>query len=593
MEQLKKFLGTNLAFFIILTVIVFAIYGKTINYEFTNLDDDILISRNINFISEFRNIPKLFLASCYYSNDRPYYRPILSISFAIETILLRDNIKVYHLSNIILFILTLYLMYVFLAYLKQNTLILKFICLLAAVHPVFSSCIAWIPARNDTLLVIFLCLSFINLIKYADYNKYMNVLLFLLFFALALFTKETSLILIPMYIFFIYIFKLKITKKQMIKIIIGLLPIIICYFYLRTISISNSNINLFYWQTYGSNMLIGTMIYISKILIPDYIPVMMYDINLDINILIINILFILFLLFNFYKKFISSQHIIFGLIWLIFWLLPTFLINDYLLLFHRLLLPSIGIAFILCEFTNSIILKYPTSKKYFLIVFTILFCTYSYASYIQSDKYKNSAFYWANAYSDAPNYHAACHGIAKEYMEIRNYKKALDLLSTAEKYSPNRYLVDIAAVFLYQQKFDEAEKLLLKSIKTNTLTKDLAYGNLSKLYMHKNDVKKALYYAQAGYDLNKNDIEFSKLLITAYRLNNQFEKALNICFELLKHDKTNVQYYYTIGVLYEALANYKNALKYLNEGLKFDPENINFLQKIKSLKNMQKKLCLL
>jgi len=588
MGKIKNFLNTNLAFLIVLTVVVFAIYGKSINYELTKYDDSVLITKTINFIAETANIPKLFTTSCYYSNNYTYYRPILTLSFAIEAIMFGNNTKVYHLSNIILFIISIYLMYVFLTYLKQNTLILKFICLLIAVHPVFSSCIAWIPARNDTLLVIFLCLSFINLIKYADYNKYMNVLLFLLFFGLALFTKETSLMLIPMYIFFIYIFKLKITKKQMIKIIIGLLPIIICYFYLRTISISNSNINLFYWQTYGSNMLIGTMIYISKILIPDYIPVMMYDINLDINILIINILFILFLLFNFYKKFIGSEHIILGFVWFIFWLLPTFLINDYLLLFHRLLLPSIGIAFILCEFTNSIILKYPTSKKYFLIVFTILFCTYSYASYIQSDKYKNSAFYWANAYSDAPNYHAACHGIAKEYMEIRNYKKALDLLSTAEKYSPNRYLVDIAAVFLYQQKFDEAEKLLLKSINTNTLTKDLAYGNLSKLYMHKNDVKKALYYAQAGYNLNKNDIEFAELLITAYRLNNEFEKALNICFELLKHDKTNAKYYYTIGVLYEALADYKNALKYISEGLKFAPENINLLEKVKYLKNIQK-----
>jgi tetratricopeptide (TPR) repeat protein len=56
----------------------------------------------------------------------------------------------------------------------------------------------------------------------------------------------------------------------------------------------------------------------------------------------------------------------------------------------------------------------------------------------------------------------------------------------------------------------------------------------------------------------------------------------------LKHDKTNAKYYYTIGVLYEALADYKNALKYIDEGLKFAPENINLLEKVKYLKNIQK-----
>jgi Flp pilus assembly protein TadD len=77
---------------------------------------------------------------------------------------------------------------------------------------------------------------------------------------------------------------------------------------------------------------------------------------------------------------------------------------------------------------------------------------------------------------------------------------------------------------LYEKKFEDAEKLLFKSAELVPATRDLVYGNLSKLYIHKNDVKKALYYAQAGYNLNKNDIEFAELLITAYRLNNEFKK---------------------------------------------------------------------
>ncbi len=584
MEKIKIFLSTNLAFLIVLTVVVFAIYGKSLNYELTKYDDDTLITKNINFIAETANIPKLFTTSCYYSNNYTYYRPILTLSFAIEAIVFGNNIKIYHLSNIILFILSLYFIYFFLSRLKQNTVILKFICLLVAVHPMFASNVVWIPARNDTLLIIFLCLSFLNLFSYLKNNSNISLFFFSMFFGLALFTKETSLILIPVYILFIYILKLPITKKQILKAITFLLPLIICYFYLRQIAVSNPDINIFECYKYPPKILTSVMIYISNFLIPDYIPVMIYKLNISPAIFIMNISFLLFLFFCVYKKIISISNILLGFVWLILWLLPTFLMDDYILLFHRFLMPVMGFIFIFHEITNNIILKYPVSKKYFIFIFIILFGSYSYASYIQADKYKNSFVFWANAYSDAPDYHVACHGFSQRYLEIGDYEKSKKYLLLAENFSPNRYLLDIAAVLLYEKKFENAEQLLFKSAELVPATRDLVYGNLSKLYIQKQDIKKAVEYAQMGYALNKNDIEFSKLLITVYMLNNEFEKALNICFELLKNDRTNAQYYYTIGILYEYLKDYENAIKYINLGLKFAPENIQLIEKFKSLR---------
>ena len=85
LSYISKIVKTNIFFLIILTIIIFKIYGKSINFNYTNLDDDLLISQNISFTSEIQNIPKLLLTSCYYSNDSQYYRPILSLSFAIES----------------------------------------------------------------------------------------------------------------------------------------------------------------------------------------------------------------------------------------------------------------------------------------------------------------------------------------------------------------------------------------------------------------------------------------------------------------------------------------------------------------------------
>ena len=166
MKYIKNFFNTNISFFILLIIVVFTLYGKAINFGLTALDDDILITKNINLISDYKNIPKLFTMSAFYDNTTAYYRPILSLSFAIESFFVRDNLKLYHLTNIILFVLSLYLFYLFCIELKLNSIITKFILLLIAVHPMFSSVVVWIPGRNDSLLTAFFISLKLLLVNY-------------------------------------------------------------------------------------------------------------------------------------------------------------------------------------------------------------------------------------------------------------------------------------------------------------------------------------------------------------------------------------------------------------------------------------------
>ena len=206
----------NIFFLITLTVIIFLLYGKSVFFSFTEHDDTLLISNNFEYISQITNIPKHFITSCYYNHDNIYYRPILSLSFAAESILFGLNTKIYHTTNIILFILALYTMFLVFIKLKFNINLLKFIFLILAVHPIFVSTVCWIPARNDTLLVIFLMLSLINLFNYIKTNSNKTLSLYFLCFTIALFTKETTLFFIPLYFSFIYYCDNKIRRKQSI-----------------------------------------------------------------------------------------------------------------------------------------------------------------------------------------------------------------------------------------------------------------------------------------------------------------------------------------------------------------------------------------
>ena len=63
--SLKNFIQTKLFFFIILSLVVFILYGKSINYEFLGPDERILIEQNIDKLSNMKNIPYFFTTSCY------------------------------------------------------------------------------------------------------------------------------------------------------------------------------------------------------------------------------------------------------------------------------------------------------------------------------------------------------------------------------------------------------------------------------------------------------------------------------------------------------------------------------------------------
>ena len=211
---MKQTLSKNIFFFILLFITIFAVYGKSLNFGLTELDDDTLLIRNINYISDYKNIPEFFLTDCYFGKKTQYYRPVLNISFSLEAICFRDNFKVYHLTNIFLFFLSLYLIFVFLSKLNFNKTVLKCLIIFFAVHPILASVPVWIPARNDTLLTIFIISSLICFIKYLNTDKFRFFLAHMFFFCMALFTKETSLLLILIYPLLVYCFNFKFSKNK-------------------------------------------------------------------------------------------------------------------------------------------------------------------------------------------------------------------------------------------------------------------------------------------------------------------------------------------------------------------------------------------
>ena len=75
-------------FCILIVMFCFVLYGHTLSYEITWLDDYYWLVLGKDFLSDISNWHKLFFADAFFSlNGGEFYRPLLSFTFIADILL--------------------------------------------------------------------------------------------------------------------------------------------------------------------------------------------------------------------------------------------------------------------------------------------------------------------------------------------------------------------------------------------------------------------------------------------------------------------------------------------------------------------------
>ncbi len=499
-----KFINSKIFFLIILIVVIFALYGKSINFELMDLDDKPSITNSLHYISNIKNLPKIFFQDTTYKNKSTYYRPVLMSSFSIETILFGYNTKIYHLSNIVMFIFVIYLIYLFFIKIKLNENISKAVCILVAVHPILTSNVVYVSTRAEMLMAIFLLLSFINFINYVETDKIKNLILFFVFLLPALLSKETAGISIFIFVAFVYAFDYKISKKQIVNSVIFFGCAVAIYMVCRFIAIPNAEASSFATvPILFLNAFNSLMIFTYKIFVPDYIAVLLYDVHITANMIFINSLTVAVLIFAFITKIVDRKKILFCLFWFLLFLFPNFCIYEQQILFHRILVPLIGVEIFIILLTDYLLTDFKWLKKYIVVLYVCLLILFSFLAWVQADKYKTQNDFMVNSYLDDKNRISSIQLI--EYcIQQGDFKKARELLAERTKNSLTyRDILQYAALELSEGNIDKAEETYLHL--EESITYDTIYKNLSKIYLIKKNYDKAFEYLDKFKKLSQND----------------------------------------------------------------------------------------
>ena len=257
---------------IIIFITAFLIYSNTLNHEYA-FDDDVITKKNYLVQKGTGGISEIFQHSYTYGFDRDnssVYRPLIIAMMAVEVGIVGNSPKTHHLINVLLYGFSCVLFYWMLLNLfalssggglrkefaqisrKTNTspiekknflsqshagnqstlIIILSMVFLFITHPIHTEVVANIKSRDEILCFMFAILSLSSALHYFDKEKISSYLMMMVFFFMAVLTKETGItfsVMIPVTLLF---FRGK-KYLSLIKVIAGLGVVVLVYLLLR------------------------------------------------------------------------------------------------------------------------------------------------------------------------------------------------------------------------------------------------------------------------------------------------------------------------------------------------------------------------
>ncbi len=197
---IKLFISKRSVQVAIIAAITFICYINTVFNEYS-LDDQFIT--NNAFVSKGISGLKDIWTHSYaeYRGKKIDYRPISLTAFALEYSVFNKNVAVSHFINLLLYIISLVMLYYFCIYVFEidriNNFLPFIIVLLFAVHPSHTEVIDSIKNRDEILSMIWILISGVCLYNAFKSDKTKSVLLnmtgFLLFLYISMLTKLVSL----------------------------------------------------------------------------------------------------------------------------------------------------------------------------------------------------------------------------------------------------------------------------------------------------------------------------------------------------------------------------------------------------------------
>ncbi|MFC1631499.1 tetratricopeptide repeat protein [Candidatus Omnitrophota bacterium] len=539
MAEGKRFIYISIALIIGLG---FTVYANSLDGKFI-WDDGFLVKDN----THIRN--PAYLSNLFKENigagageDFDFYRPLVMVSYMINYHFSGLEPRGYHLTNVLLHVLVALCLFWFLNVLYHDRILALIASVLFVIHPAHAESICYISGRSDPLFALFLLLSFIFYIKHLNTNNKAFLFVTLASYALALLSKESSLI-FPL---LLLIYHRAFQKKVKISRFLSIVGLVCIYLGLRLTVLKFAELHIpalsaIFQRIPGFSVAIIT--YLRLLILPFNLHMaygeQLFSFSDPQAILGYFVVLALLGLALFRGR--KNRLAFFAVFWFLITLLPGS--NLYPLVFyaaeHFLYLPSIAFFLILAKGFTALLKK----KELRIIAIVAVICLstfYAYLTIRQNDYWQEPISFYKKTLEfepDNPRVHTAL-GVA--YSDLGKSQEAIAAYQKAIAVDPEYVQAYTKLGLAYREigSQQEARALYEKAIEINPDYAD-AYNNLGIVYY---------------YDLGKK------------------EEAIALFQKAIQKNPFDAALYYNLGQVYQELGRYEPAIAVLEKAIKIDPD---------------------
>ncbi len=437
---------SNRTAYLIFAAIVFLLYIQSVKFEFTHYDDIGLIrAKELNL----SNIKEIFSNGVFHftgevpASEDIYYRPMQNIFYAFGNTIGGHTPAIHHFLSLVLHFICGCLLYRFFQITGTRKIVNFLFTILFLVHPLLVQAVVWIPGVGELLITAFLISSFIFLNTYlsSERNNLIPFIISLILFFCALLSKESAIGYIPLAIFYGIVFHKKFNRKRIYYYSAGLILLSVLWFLIRQSQVGKystiSATSVFHSFIDNGKLL---FFYIEKMFLPFSLGPLsvLADANFIAGLVIVILLIITGIVIKGKRNYTL---IIFGLLWYLFFLLPTLFLSDESRVFysynHRMYLPMIGLIIVLIEIFRLNDLK--IKQSYIVSSFSILILICFAASFSYSNSFENKFTFFERAVKVSPHSGRELEKLATYYFEEKECDKALEYFQKAIESNPKNH----------------------------------------------------------------------------------------------------------------------------------------------------------
>jgi tetratricopeptide (TPR) repeat protein len=582
----------NLLSLAVILIVSFWVYLPSLQNEFLHYDDNEYFYENPHIINIsgwediFTSVKEIFTTDVNGS-----YKPLVILSFAFEKVIYGFNKpEFWHLTNIILHLLCVVLVFRIALALNLTIIPAAFCALLFGIHPMRVESVAWVTERKDVLYGVFFLAAFYNYIKFVKfpYRKF-YLLITLICFILSLLAKIQAVTLPLSMLLVDYYFGRRMSLNLVLEKWV--------YFLL---SLARGSAGIYFLKASGnfeSNLVVPLLnrilmgfysfvTYIAKSAIP-YEMVPLYPIPQAFDWKFYASMVVAFLffgaLFFFYKK--QVRNVLFGLLFFTFnvMFLLQFKISGNVFSADRYTyIAYFGLFFVYALGFQWVLKKYNRFKKAFYFAAGFILVLYGYLNFEQNKIWKNDETLWSHTIKHYPQFVSPYLGRATYYTLVRKFNEALGDFEKAVTLEPDNYQIFHNRGLLYLNRGVESPenyKLALhdftKAIQLFPKS-DRSFFQRGVVYLKLKRFNDALNDFNSAEGLNKINsgiyLERSKI----YTELGQYDEAQSDIEKYLSLNPQNASMWANLGEVMRGRKLFTQSLHALNKAIELKPADLDF-----------------